>query len=264
MQNSIKIAVFDFDYTIINANSTTYLNKLVIQEELLENKLPIRTPSIAELNRYKYPEEIEKYKNEKNFTLFYEQVFKCMHSKYGITKDKMEKCLKEIVINESMKNLFKFLNENEYELIIVSDSNTFVITQIIEHNKLTNYFSDRIFANKLEFGPNGQISMIPCTNRQNVDAFNCVRETCRENICKRYVVDKYLSEKKNCSISKIIYVGDGKIDYCPGVGLRHNDIFFVKKNSSLDRFLKEKTNSNKIKADIKYWKNGNDILNNLI
>lgn len=262
MQNSIKIAVFDFDYTIINANSSTFLNKLVIEAEFLEKKQPIRTPSIAELNRFKYPEEVEKYRDERNFTLLYQQIFRYMYNKYGINKQKMEKCLKEIRISESMKNLFKVLNENGFELMIVSDSNTFVIEKIIEQNNLTEFFGNRIFANQVDFDSDGQVTILPCIDVKKFDRLNCVKDTCRENICKRFVIDNFLSKKIGFT-KQIIYVGDGKIDFCAGVGLRNCDIFFVKKNSSLARFIQNEINKNKIEADIKIWKNANDILNYL-
>lgn len=264
MHNLTKIAVFDFDYTIINANSSKYLNKLIIEEQFAEKKEPVRTPSISELNRFKYPEHIEKYRNDKNSTLLYNQVFKFMVTNYGATREKIEKCLKGIVISESMKKLFKILHQNGYELIIVSDSNSFVIETIIQQNGLTDFFRDRIFANKMEFDSNGHITILPCVDVEKFGLLNCVKSTCRDNICKRFVVDTFLSKKKNCSIKHIIYVGDGKIDFCPGVGLRQGDFFFIKKNSSLSRFLRDDLNKNKIKADIFYWKNSNEILKYLM
>lgn len=262
MQNSIKIAIFDFDYTIINANSTRYLNKLIIEKQLSEKREPVRTPSISELNQFKYPEQIEKYRSDRNSTIFYQEVFKYMFTNYEITREKIEKCLKGILISESMKKLFKILHENDFQLIIVSDSNTFVIETIIQQNGLTDFFGNRIFANKMEFDSNGLVTIFPCIDVEKIDMLNCVKETCRDNICKRFVVNTFLS--KFHSIKQIIYVGDGKIDFCPGVGLRQGDIFFVKKNSSLARFLKDDLNKNKIRADIIYWKNSNDILNHLM
>ena len=56
-----KVAFFDFDYTIINANSNNYLNKLAIEHEeaLKDRSCKSYTPSISTLNKYKYSTDIE-------------------------------------------------------------------------------------------------------------------------------------------------------------------------------------------------------------
>jgi len=58
-------------------------------------------------------------------------------------------------------------------------------------------------------------------------------------------------------------VGDGSIDYCPGVKLDANDIFYVKKSSLFSRFLENNGCIGKVKAKIKYWKNAIEIIDQL-
>lgn len=165
--NSKKIAIFDFDYTIINANSNNYLNKIVI--ELETNELPKnnhhRTPSIAQLNRFKYSSEIENLHDNQDFTVRNREVYKYMHMKHKISREKMEKSLKEVVVSSPMKKLFKLLFDNGFELLIISDSNTFLIETILRHNDLLGYFGNgkRIFANKAYFCENGCLNLIPFT-----------------------------------------------------------------------------------------------------
>ncbi|CAF0706691.1 unnamed protein product [Brachionus calyciflorus] len=267
MTEKLKLAIFDFDYTIINANSTKFLNKLVIEAENAIEKRPQKTPSIADLNRFRYPNEIENLKDEHDLTIMYQEIFNYMHSKYGIDKIKMKKCLKEIQISDSMKHLLKILNQKGFELLIVSDSNTFVIKTIIDNNNLKEIFQDRIFANKAEFGSDGRLQLTRCNDyfSKNFLSKECVGFTCRNNICKRSIIENYINLKKNWKDDKeLIYVGDGIIDYCPGVGLGENDTFFVKQNSALSRYLESNNIHEKnIKAKIKFWKNGQTILNEI-
>ena len=62
----------------------------------------------------------------------------------------------------------------------------------------------------------------------------------------------------------MIYVGDGSNDYCPGLTLRKNDFYFVRNNYSLAKLLKrDEILANKIKAQIKYWSQASEILNQL-
>ena len=73
LDKSKKLALFDFDYTIVNLNSNNYVNKLVIKrnEQLANKGVPIKssTPSIAKMNRYKFPQEIEELADRYNYTV---------------------------------------------------------------------------------------------------------------------------------------------------------------------------------------------------
>lgn len=221
-----KIAFFDFDYTIINANSSNYLNKLILEKETN------RTPSIADLNRFRYPDEIENLKNKLDMTIRNGQVFKYLHSLHNIDRVKMEKCLKDIKISDSMKQLFKTLQEKGFELLIVSDSNTFLIKTILKHNNLIEYFGngERIIANKGMFDQSGCLNLVPLNKVFNLDQeeYNCLSTVCKKNICKGDIVKNYIKEKSTDCHS--IYVGDGTIDFCAGSKLKSSDLFFVKKS----------------------------------
>lgn len=68
--SSKNLAVFDFDYTIINLNSNNYINKQLIKiDEQHDASIRNTTPSIAKINKYKFPEEIEKLSHELNQTV---------------------------------------------------------------------------------------------------------------------------------------------------------------------------------------------------
>ena len=266
-----KLAAFDFDYTIINANSCNYLNKLVIEYEAAKNpNSKSHTPSIATLNKYKYSDEIEQLLNRNDMTIRQNAIFKYMHSNLNIDKEAMEKCLSGILIGESMKELFYYLVNNNFELIIVSDSNTFLIETILRQNNLVSLFEpleSKILANRGKFDGSGCLNVIPLNREFNYHGviFSCKNSTfCRNNMCKGAVIENYLQKKKETKQKSILlYIGDGKIDFCPATKLGLDDRVFVKNNSSLSKFLEEDESKNKIKSTIIYWKNATDIINHL-
>ena len=266
-----KIAFFDFDYTIINVNSSNYLNKLVIEYEAARDlNSKSYTPSISTLNKYKYSAEIEQLLEKNDMTKRQNAIYKYMHSNLNIKRETMEKCLSDIVITESMKQLFNFLVQNNFELVIVSDSNTFLIETILRKNNLVSLFEPlekKILANRAFFDGFGCLNVIPLNKEfnENGEIFSCTNNAfCRKNICKGSVIENFLQKNNGPQQNHILlYMGDGKIDFCAATKLRFDDKVFVKNNSSLSKLLKEDELKNKIKSSVVYWKNAYDILNHL-
>ncbi len=268
-----KLAIFDFDYTIINLNSTNYLNKLLIKRDLSNQSAKNLTPSSAQINQYKFPPHIEQLKatNSRNNTHKMKAVFHHMHSTYQITRTDITSCLNEIIINSSMKCLFKTLASHGYELCIISDSNNFLIEQILRFNGLLGLFEGKVFSNKAYFDETtGCLEVIPVNELMNLNKaiFDCYTGKCKDNICKGVILESLIN--LNQVNGHVIYVGDGRIDFCPGLKLKKGDDFFVKKNLTLARMLLTDKNSKEviemrglIKADVTYWKSPEEILEKL-
>jgi len=108
-QSEIRIAVFDFDHTIIDTNSDTYIDKLMQ-----------RTGSKAD-----YPVEIEEIYNQSGWTQRMNAVFKHLNQVHQVTKEDFEQCLKEIQLDNTMKMLISQLKSLGYKLVIISDANRF-------------------------------------------------------------------------------------------------------------------------------------------
>lgn len=60
-----------------------------------------------------------------------------------------------------------------------------------------------------------------------------------------------------------IYVGDGTNDYCPGLGMKPSDYYFVRKNFSLYKRLQKPEYSEKLQSKVVYWNSAQDILESL-
>lgn len=274
-----QVAVFDFDYTLIDANSNNVLSKLVMQRELDEFKT--RSPSLLELNRFKYSAEIERLGVEHKYdnTIRINAIYEYMHSRHGITRQNMESCLRQIDISDSMVRLIKYLRDKNYDLVIISDSNTFLIKTILKQNKLYQYFADeagstenirRIFANPAKFDSSGQLRVKPLSESWNglqEGGFECTRSAyCKRNICKGQVLERYIKQRYgDINEVKIMYVGDGRIDYCAGTRLKSTiDTFYVRSNFSLHKLIaQDEKCAKRVKARVCVWKSPDDILNDL-
>ena len=112
------LCIFDFDQTVIDCNSDTWIHKLGPGE-----KVPIELRKDVEWTEY--------------MRRTFEYLFK-----NGVTRGDYEKCLKQMPFVAGMKELFTTLANAKdinglpkYEILICSDSNTFFISTFLEHHK---------------------------------------------------------------------------------------------------------------------------------
>ena len=167
----MPIAAFDFDHTIIDVNSDTFINKLISVKP-----------------NHKFSKEIE---SNKCWTIRMNAVFMEMHTNHKITQTDYITCLNEIKISDSMLELLRLLNDKHYKLIIVSDANTFFIEKILEQNGIGHLFSNEtILTNRAEFNNDGCLIVKRFNEiyNQNGDPFKCSTNICTENICKGYLI----------------------------------------------------------------------------
>lgn len=261
VKNALKLAFFDFDHTIINSNSDTYIDKLIINRLNANNQATLKNPT-----HYKYPNDIEETYKTDGWTARMNAVLKHMFQLYKINSDELIECIKEIKIDESMLDLIKHLKEQlNFELIIISDANTVFIDTILKEHGIDKYFT-AIYTNPASFHANeNYLQVTPLSRVFNVDGepFNCTTQMCTANICKGSILEHHVNSKlqENSNRKSFLYVGDGRNDYCGGLKLDSNDFFFVRQNFSLEKLLISNDKLKKdLKANILFWKNGQDIL----
>ena len=118
-----ELVVFDFDETIVNCNSDTFINSLAT-----DGRIPL--------------EITDKYFDCKNWTEYMRQVFTYLH-KIGVTEEDLRNCLKKMPLIDGVKDLIlnmKNCGPNKYELIIISDANTLLIGQSLEFHRIDKAF----------------------------------------------------------------------------------------------------------------------------
>ena len=132
-----------------------------------------------------------------------------------VSRTVLSRYLASVHLDPSFKALLKFLRRNKIESMIVSDSFSFVIQQILKHHKIRRV---PVYANELRFQKDRLIPSFPFFNQ---DCLRCAH-------CKKIHLE-------NNSHRTTIYVGDGRSDICAA---ECADIVFAK-DGLLDYLKKE-------------------------
>ncbi|XP_071515740.1 pyridoxal phosphate phosphatase PHOSPHO2-like isoform X2 [Panulirus ornatus] len=242
MENKKKhkvLLALDFDHTVIDNNSDTYIYKLA--------------PGC------KIPDDLKVLYRKDGWTQYMGEVFKFLH-RNGIKKEAILDCLKEIKLTEGMKELFTGVPRDLTEFIIISDANSVFIDHILRNCGVRDLFSE-LFTNPAQFDENG------CLHLQMYHLQDwCTLST--KNLCKGDILANYVKQRENedVTFSTIAYVGDGTNDFCPSLRLKECDIVFPRCGYSLVDFIPkmESEKGVKIEADVCQWDTGKDILEHLL
>lgn len=230
-----NLAIFDFDYTVVSKNTDT---------------------EVLELLTTDIPEEIEEIRETNCWTIFMGEAFKLLY-KDKIDKTSIHKTIIEIPETKGMCKLFRALhNDFNYDIIIISDSNSIFIQDWLEAHALTGCVKE-VFTNPAHYDDNGLLLIEPYQYQ-----FEC--KLCSRNLCKGAVMKKYIesAEKLGTEYVRVIYAGDGSNDFCPMIKLRAADVAFPRLGFKImNRIEKHKDDPElTVKAVLKPWTDGCDIL----
>ncbi|EEF28621.1 inorganic pyrophosphatase 2 [Ricinus communis] len=166
----------------------------------------------------------------------------------GKTIKQIVQVLERVPIHPRIVHALKSARALGCELRIVSDANTFFIDTILEHVGLRDCFSE-INTNPGFVDEEGRLNIFPFH-----DSGCC--SLCPPNMCKGRII-----ENPNIFIQggeqRIIYLGDGAGDYCPGLKLTHADYMMPRKNFPVWDLICG--NPTPIRADIHEWTNGEEF-----
>lgn len=232
------LLVFDFDNTIIDDNSDTWIVRCAP-----EKKLPVELK--------------ESYK--KGFwTEFMGRVFKYLGDK-GVREDEMKRAVTSMPFTSGMVELLNFIrkNKDKFDCIIISDSNSVFIDWVLEATNFHDVF-DKVFTNPAAFDGSGHLTV------ENYHAHSCYR--CPKNLCKNVVlvefVDKQLQQGVN--YTRIVYIGDGGNDLCPVTFLKKNDVAMPRKGYTLQKTLSRMSqNLEPMEYCVVAWSSGVEVISHL-
>jgi 2,3-diketo-5-methylthio-1-phosphopentane phosphatase len=249
MSQPFKLAAFDFDCTIIN------FNVYEIMKDILDENKPGK-------------EQLKKILETENWIARMNVLFKAN----SLTETKVKEKLDTIKIDDSMINFLKLLHKNNFEIIIISDNNTFFINYILKKNSLDQYIK-KVYANFGEFDKTGNFivsglnqEVLGKKEKEVYLKFECnfVPKQCFPNICKQLVLKHHLEKKcPTNSTTHLMYFGDGANDYCPSYVLKSGDYFCVRKGYKLENLITNEELKKNIKAHIMYWIDGADLNNKM-
>uniref|UniRef100_T1JP14 Uncharacterized protein n=1 Tax=Strigamia maritima TaxID=126957 RepID=T1JP14_STRMM len=229
--NKILVA-FDFDKTLIDVNSDTYVLKLL--------------PNNGE--------EAEKYK-KKQWIDYMQNVFDLLCTS-GVKPAHLFECLGSISWTKGMPELLRDLNEMGHDLIIISDCNSVFINTFLGAKGMEECFCS-IFTNPAEFDTNGCLK-IKMFHQQNWCELSAV------NLCKGAILDEFIQLRSGIDnkfkYKFVAYVGDGMNDYCPMLRLKSADFAFPRKDFPCHKQIsKEERSQYKMKAQVVPWSDGFEI-----
>lgn len=251
-----ELVVFDFDETLVDCNSDTWIHQLG----------PDRT----------IPKKLL-YKEGQDYLEHVQIVLDYLHSQ-KITKQDYISCLSKMpqvddMIDTLIKNLGQY--RDKYDMIILSDANSFFISTFLEALSISNLFL-AILTNSSVFNDDGQLIL----NGYHVQEYCPISS---RNLCKGEALKDFIAKQMlyhNTVYTCINYIGDGENDLCPSTKLSNKDRIFPRKNFPLDRLClkleKSLTDTNgnssertsdklntivaNLKAPVFTWSDGKDIL----
>lgn len=166
--------------------------------------------------------------------------------------------METIPFTAGMTDLLTFISENKdtIDCIVISDSNTMFIDWILQAAGLQAAV-DRVYSNPAKFNEQGYME-VRCYHSHDCDR-------CPVNLCKKKVLELYLSEKSDGGVEyeQIFYVGDGGNDFCPTSCLRGHDVVMPRKGYTLEKLiakLEAREENPSLRARVVVWSSGTDIL----
>lgn len=178
-----------------------------------------------------------------------------------VSPDRVRSVMETIPLTAGMADLLTFILEHKrtVDCIVISDSNTMFIEWILQAAALRAAV-DHIFTNPASINAQGYMEV------RHHHSHDC--QQCPVNLCKRKVLELYLSEHRGggAEYERIFYVGDGGNDLCPTSCLRGHDVAMPRRGYTLEKLLAKfakKTDNYCLKAKVITWNSGSDILQEL-
>uniref|UniRef100_UPI00398EF856 pyridoxal phosphate phosphatase PHOSPHO2 n=1 Tax=Pristiophorus japonicus TaxID=55135 RepID=UPI00398EF856 len=234
-----SLLVFDFDHTIVDGNSDTWVVRCTPEKKL--------------------PDWLRKTYDGNHWTEYMRRVLGYIGDQ-GIKESEMKQVMQSIPYIPRMVDLFKFIcqSKDQVDCIIISDSNTMFINWILEFTNSILAFNC-ILTNPATFDEQSHLII------ENFHSHNCPQ--CPDNLCKKKALDDFVADQLKVGVQykKIIYTGDGANDLCPIKGLKEYDVAMVRKGYELEKLILEMVDadSGSIQPSIVIWSSGKEILSYL-
>ncbi|XP_072237096.1 pyridoxal phosphate phosphatase PHOSPHO2 [Leuresthes tenuis] len=234
------LMVFDFDHTVVDDNSDTWVIKCLPDQTL--------------------PDSVKNSYRKGHWTEYMDRVMNYI-GEQKVGPNRIRSVMETIPFTAGMTDLLTFISENKstIDCIVISDSNTMFIDWILKAAGLQKAV-DQVFTNPGRFSESGFLE-VECYH-----SHDC--QKCPVNLCKRKVLEQYLSERADggTKYQRIFYVGDGGNDLCPASCLRGNDVVMPRKGYTLEKLLAKlaaQEGDTSLRAQVISWSIGTDILQEL-
>lgn len=232
-----RLAAFDFDNTVVNGNTDAIVRDLI---------------------KFEIPSKVNDLITTKGWICYMEEIFRILH-KNKVTREEILSSVREIPEVPGFVKLLKSLYHANFDIIIISDSNTVFIREWIKTHHIEEIIT-QLFTNPACFLEDGLLTIKPYHYQTEC-------KLSAENLCKGKILDNFITKRQmsdSVIYENIIYVGDGTNDICPVIRLREKDLGCARKGFSMMRILeKNKRTKLSAKSKIIFWENGFDLAEQL-
>ncbi|KAK1267310.1 Inorganic pyrophosphatase 1 [Acorus gramineus] len=176
-----------------------------------------------------------------------------LHSQ-GKTIEDIADCLRTAPLNPQIISAIKTAMLCRCELRIVSDANHFFIETILKHHGLFECFSE-INTNQSFIDEEGKLRIQPYHDF-NFASHGC-SNPCPPNMCKGVIIKRIQDSMSSEEKKRIIYLGDGKGDYCSSLKLGKGDFMMPRKNYPVWELIT--SSPLLLKAEIHEWSDAEEF-----
>ncbi|KAG7391681.1 putative phosphatase phospho1 [Phytophthora pseudosyringae] len=236
------LVVFDYDWSLINENSDTFIFQKLYPELLATLR--------------------ERRTTQPSWTKIMDDMLGALaEDKPDIFPDMIRDAVASVPIQAHMLDALRLAAEqHSADVKIVSDANSMYIESMLEHHGLTQDVSE-VITNPASFelleSGRSRLHVRPY-HEEGGDPHGC--EWCPSNMCKGRIVDTL---RKAHPYTSVLYVGDGSGDFCAATRLTKNDVVFARADEADGRSygLQKRIDSNPklIQAAVAPWSTGDDI-----
>lgn len=218
--------VFDFDHTLVDDNTDTWVLRVRPALGLLENLAAAMQTEVA---------VGEGRKQRPCWTELMDSALGRIHAA-GCGSEELLAHMRRLTMFEEALKAVRAAREAvrgaRDQIIIISDSNSVFIETVLRKSGMEDAFGE-VFTNPAHFDPSGRLHVSPHSTSK------CARCVGSPGMCKGDILTSYLS--KQGGFDRIVYVGDGRNDVCPCLRLMERDHVVCRKGYALARALEHAT-----------------------
>ncbi|XP_055606732.1 pyridoxal phosphate phosphatase PHOSPHO2-like isoform X2 [Uranotaenia lowii] len=234
-----NLAAFDFDHTICEHNTD------IIVRNLLDQSLI--TPEIKGILR------------SSGWIPYMQRIFRILHL-HKFTATDISSAIKSIPEVQGIKKCIENLANNNFHIIIISDSNSEFIKTWNDFNGISDYIHT-IFTNPANFNKDGLLELFPYHHQTECSLSS-------KNLCKGKILENFLNKQYSeaqIKYDKIFYIGDGKNDVCPMLRLKENGFACPRDGYSCSEELNNAISKlpDKYEGKIINWSTGSQLFNDI-
>ena len=241
------MVVWDFDWSLINENSDTWI---------LEQLAPTLLTDLKKLQQT----EPDRF-GRGQWTALMDHLLTLLGTREKVTRGALERRLASIPFADENVACVRLAAAAGCEQRILSDANEVYIDKILEARSLRGAFS-AVCTNAATYedaGDGAEVLRVAPFHPVDEAPHGCRK--CPPNLCKGAVLDRWVAE---CRPRRIIYVGDGSGDYCPATRLVEDDVVCARANYPLAKKLRKLAlnvaDPVTLDAAVAEWRDGADLL----